>query len=197
MAIPVIERVPVEDLLVGMGDRSVDYDWSENAISGDWSWWEHGLCETCGHLTDVEGACENEQCEMFGKIVRTPSGPMMTNSYWPLNAPVDFDPDASAKKIADLPMRIIQISGGEYGLALTSGAHWGWELAEASVRLGFLPPASLEPSELADTWTARAEYVFAAMQRSIEHERARVDAKLDHLDHVRESLRRQGPEGQR
>ena len=97
---------------------------------------------------------------------RSAEGPMMNFRY-----PIDerhFDTE-SALTIADLPVCLVQDSMGTY-LALTGGGmDLSWEICEAYIRLGHLPPTHFALPDMADKFlTRRTALVVAAMERSCD-----------------------------
>lgn len=121
-----------------------DQDWSQVSLGDDDNFWEAVRCEECNAI--VVTTCGGEKhsdidpsvtCKGY---VPTVDGAMMNYAY-PL--PVDaetFDAEAAAAKIVDLPLCIYQLDG-EYVLALTGGGmDLSWEICEAYIKLGFLPP---------------------------------------------------------
>lgn len=200
MSTATFQRTPVEDLLFGAADFSTDYDWSEGGWGEGWESWEYGTCNTCGQLTDNSGYCENEACENNGAQATTLEGPMM-NYYWPFDTPVyddpdggflDFDPDEAAKKIADLPLCIVQIDGKKYAIALTGGGvDLTWEIVEGFTRIGLLPPA-LRPVAMADKQlNDRTKYLISALRRVREHQITQARFELEQLDRLTEHLQEQ------
>lgn len=83
-----------------------------------------------------------------------------------------FD-ESHAEKIADLPLCIVRFEDDEsYALALTGGGmDLSWEIAEAFMRLGYLPPlAYCDLPNMAgmDTGDERHRWVIAGCLRSCE-----------------------------
>jgi len=126
-----------------------EYDWSEGWPE-TWDWYRIPDCPECDVACERgEGderwswLCSNEACENHGEEVDDDndldSGPMMNYYYELPNG--DWSEDA-ARKIADLPLCIVYFEdSGEYALALTGGGmDLSWEICEAYIRLGLLPP---------------------------------------------------------
>jgi hypothetical protein len=91
--------------------------------------------------------CPNAECKQFGEEVdsyESAEGPMM-NYYYPLPSLPGSEYDA-AYTIRDLPLCIVRnlendTMPTDYALALTGGGmDLSWEICEAFMRLGFLPP---------------------------------------------------------
>ncbi len=92
----------------------------------------------------IEGALdENQFDDVFdsGREGDTAEGPVM-NFWYPCPAAINDDEEATEAAIAlrDLPLCVVEVDGN-YGLALTGGGQdHTWEIVEAFVRLGQLPP---------------------------------------------------------
>lgn len=72
-------------------------------------------------------------------------------------------------KLLGLPLCVVEVEG-EYGLALTGGGmDYGWEICEAYIRLGFLPPVYFDPPNLTNRGeSADDRVIMAAYQRGVE-----------------------------
>lgn len=150
--------------------RPIDRDWSEG-YGDWWKFLEAPCCQDCGgyahwmdgedlaksipdHVQDyrdrIEDAdwlawrCPNPECDSFGEEIDPldggAEGPMMNYAY-PFPGSLDED---DASKIAHLPLCIVIRDGYDSGceLALTGGGmNLSWEICEAYVLLGQLPPA--------------------------------------------------------
>ena len=119
-------------------------------------------------LLYVFAASEGESCSVIG--------------YW-WNLPLRNDDEAMevAEKIRDLPLCVVRVDG-EYGVALTTRSGWKtpWEVPEAYMRAGFLPPVSLAkkllaPNDLIDHENA---WVAAGCRRSLKVEIERLSSVL-------------------
>lgn len=90
--------------------------------------------------------------------------------------------------IEDLPLCIVYVEPeNAYGLALVGGGvNLSWEIAEAYIRLGYLPP--LEFCDLPALATLRRDErtmtVIAACRRSIDIMRQRLDHRTEALDEL-------------
>jgi hypothetical protein len=102
-------------------------------------------------FVEVEaGACANPECDRFTEEADpsdTEVAPMM-NYYYKLPNHHTFGP-SDARKLEGLPLCIVTFGRGqgaledEQALALTGGGmDLSWEICEAFMRLGFLPPAA-------------------------------------------------------
>jgi hypothetical protein len=127
---------------------------------------------------------ELEQASTFTGHGESIEGPMM-NYWYPVDSISDEDEAAdAAMTISDLPLCVVEV-GGTYGLALTGGGmDLSWEIAEAFVRIGMLPPvhfadlpsmAGLYPSE------GRRAPVLAAMIRALDVEAASLTRARERL----------------
>jgi hypothetical protein len=122
--------------------QPLDADWSEG-YGETWEYYEASACEKCGVLVVSRGDERHfdidDRTECDGHVPLA-EGPMM-NYFYPLSGSVDYY--ESALKIADLPLCIVDRDmNGDVGLALTGGGmDLSWEICEAFMRLGHLPPA--------------------------------------------------------
>lgn len=109
----------------------------------EWDFWEGVECEECDEIIVFHGSGGDEphtdldpdsDCE--GYVPRA-EGPMM--NYW-YRVDDDLDEEEAARAIADLPVCVVRVDG-DLGLALTGGGmDLSWEICEAYMRLGHLPP---------------------------------------------------------
>lgn len=134
-----------------------------------------------------------------------PEAPMM-DYYYPLPDFVDmlrmrgWSLEEAGRQVAtDLPLCIVGFGDEEkYGLALTGGGmDLSWEICEAHMRLGYLPPfhfASHLPRMADLTLDERVRWVIAGCQRScqvmrrraVEGARAALKVLKDLEHHLRE-----------
>jgi hypothetical protein len=146
--------------------RPRNVDWSEIDFieSGEGrtrgNFYEAIECHACGKTT-VRAPCESEcpKCRAEGD---GPEGPMM-NYWYPLGFECgDSQAHDMAWKIRHLPLCMVQV-GDEWGMALTGGGmDLSWEICEAYMRLGMLPPVHFELPSMCgrgaskrDRWIAR------------------------------------------
>ncbi len=124
---------------------ATNIDWRE-AFGEDcegWRAFEAVECDECSELRVCNGYGEEHCCDLDPEGesdcegVFYSEGPMM--NYW---YPVEVDDlDEAAKAIAYLPLCLVEFRDGSQGLALTGGGmDLTWEIAEAYITLGFLPP---------------------------------------------------------
>jgi hypothetical protein len=127
--------------------KPIDYQWDGQNFDLDetdegWAFWEATRCESCKGIVVGRGNvggekhrhCDDEtQCE--GYVTET-EAPMMSYFY-PLA--ID-DPEQAARALVDLPVCVVSVDGTT-GLALTGGGmDLSWEICEAYMLLGSLPP---------------------------------------------------------
>lgn len=136
-------------------------DWGEY-LQGDPDWFQCFQavdCQECGHIVissllgeeghrfiqdevtfiDDEGEEVTEETECMGTVIN--EGPMM-NYFYPISVedPHTDDLKEMAYAIKDLPLCVV-VMDDEVGLALTGGGmDLSWEICEAYIRLGYLPP---------------------------------------------------------
>lgn len=158
LACDAINATPINhaDWTVGLGDT--------------WEPTEASRCETCNEAIVGFGgerhdmADDTGECECKGHIGEQ-EGPMM--SYW---YPLAIDDTAeAARTIVDLPLCVVTV-GGETGLALTGGGmDLTWEICEAFMLLGRLPPmhfASRLPQICGRGTSERDRWIAAGCIRS-------------------------------
>lgn len=142
------KRTPVRDLSCSVVDvQPVTYDWSEGHEI-EWESREAVECQKCGKVLvlgtgggeDTHSALDsNSDCDGY---VGQAEGPRMSYFY-PL--PSTYAPsEEDVAKLAHLPLCVVEFTGGGFeghALALTGGGmDLTWEIAEAYMVLGFLPP---------------------------------------------------------
>lgn len=202
---PAVERLYVDTVHVTATTR----DWSEG-YGETWDYIAAPECPECGTFarwldgdddlfTGQPGEdtwpawrCPNGECENFGAELdpfETDGGPMMSYSY-ALPERDDFS-ETHAEKIADLPLCIVRdLVNDTYALALTGGGmDLSWEIAEAFMRLGFLPPLAYcdLPRMAGMDIDERRRWVLAGCLRS-------CDVAVTQATYAAERLRREyGP----
>ena len=144
------------------------------------------------YVTVGRERCPNPDCEQFAEQVdewQGDEGPMMCYSYelpaksgarrecWTLT---------DAIKIADLPLVIVYFNDDptDAALALSGGGmNFSWEICEAYMRLGFLPPTYFAdlPEMAGLPRTAVDRWVIAGCEKSFKVQRRWADAALAHL----------------
>lgn len=161
-----------EPITAAADDRD---DWAEliedheEAEDGPYSW------EECDH--HEEDARGLSACE----------GPMMNYYY-----PVDLrDMDDAARRLVDTCLVPVEVDG-QTGLALTGGGmDLSWEIADAFVTLGYLPPVHFAdlPNMAGMTANDRNLTIVAAMLRSCELMANRLARDVEHLGRTLDNLR--------
>jgi hypothetical protein len=147
IAVPKTEEIDVRELHYGALDvASVNYDWTEHEIGSDWEPYEAAECQECEHVSVDPGEERCPRCVAKGAegYLDSREGPMM-NYYYPLPGFSD-DPREASARLVDLPLCLVRIGGPTeedvWALALTGGGmDLRWEICEAFMRLGYLPPA--------------------------------------------------------
>lgn len=156
-----------------LDNKPVDFDWSEG-YAEKWEFWEATDSDDAPPV--VLKSWDNNTDHYF-------EGPMMSY-YYPL-ADFDGDPGDAAESIRDLPLCVVRIEErDEYGLALTGGGmDLSWEICEAFMRLGFLPPVHFcELPQMAGRGTsARDRKIIAACRRSLRGRKAETGRTLRRL----------------
>lgn len=177
---------PVEDLYYGMLDiKPINFDWSEGYIE-KWDYFAASCCEKCGQsITGRNGEAHNDldrDSDCDGHVPEN-DGPMM-NYYYPLPEFRD-DPMEAAKKLEHLPLVIVEFQdSGDRALALSGGGmDLSWEICEAYMRLGYLPPVHFcDLPEMAGRGKSpRDRWIIAACQRSLEGMKERQERSLERL----------------
>jgi hypothetical protein len=189
-----VNRQPVKELYTDSVEvMPLDYDWGQGYLE-KWEYFEAAICEECGKPVVVWGEGRHRDIEegtRCGGYVFT-EGPMM-NYYYPLP---DFDhwpdPAQAAKRIADLPLCIIRFSdSGEYALALTAGGmDLSWEICEAYMCLGYLPPLHFchLPSLAGIKLDQRTCWILAGCRRSAKVAAYRAREVKEKLRKLRKKL---------
>jgi hypothetical protein len=167
---------------------SITVDWDELNWPEGYEFWEAEICDRCGKARGVtsdelepkdpaEGYCRCDEPR-----VGEAGGPMM-NCIYPIPGSAIREPDRAALKIARLPLCIVRLNTDEgYALALTGGGmNLSWEIAEAFMLLGYLPPVYVAvPPEMSgrgnnrrDQWIIRGCKATAACVQSFGRELSR------------------------
>jgi hypothetical protein len=123
-----------------------DFDFGKG-YAETWEPHEASECEKCGAV--LVGLAGDKHCNLDddskcdGYVSET-SGPAM-NYFYELPVGRSFDTHAAAQILVHLPLCVVEwLDDSEhngYALALTGGGmNLAWEICEAFMRLGFLPP---------------------------------------------------------
>lgn len=152
----------------------------------------------CGFQGDVVPSCGGWECPRCGEQGETDQdeGPMM-NYFYALPDHARIDPTTAAERIAHLPLCVIEFTKyGEdvddslpnYALALTGGGmDLSWQIAEAHMRLGYLPPATycdLPNFAGMDTASPVNAWIIAGCRRTAEAHIARGRRMIERLDRL-------------
>lgn len=188
------------NMLDGYGERG-DED-------GSWSYTEAERCEDCGAVIvngddhywrafTEDGSSvgwlpmdeaqslggDHEACPHEGEDSRDlyAEGPMMS-VLWPCEIE---DPDEAARVLVSLPLCPVSTPAGD-GLALTGGGmDLSWEIAEAFLRLGQLPPSVLDlPAMAGYRLIPERAVIVACLRRSHELSEAWARSRAERLDRL-------------
>jgi hypothetical protein len=162
----------VEDLSCACVDvKPTSVDWSEG--HGErWTFLECSHCDKCGAIVDStmgeEKHCQIDLKSTCDGYVSPGEGPMMNYFYSVDGYAADAE---DAAKLVDLPVCIVTDPDGSDGLAFTGGGmDLSWEICEAYMILGYLPPVHFAdlPAYSSKKLDERAKWVIAGCMRSCE-----------------------------
>jgi hypothetical protein len=166
-------KTKISDLCYGMTEvKPVNYDWSQGHAE-TWDYFSASRCEKCREI--IPGRNGEKHCDIDGEsecdgYVPTNEGPMM-NYYYPLPG-FDGDPNDAAVALVDLPLVVIQFTdSGDYALALSGGGmDLSWEICEAYMRLGYLPPVHFAdlPQMSGRGQSTRDRWIIAGCRRATQ-----------------------------
>lgn len=156
--------------------KPMDYDWSEgydpdgsfmDLEGGAWTFYESDQCQACEQYTDGHGFCQTEGCEHYGDRLDSIEGPMMSYYY-----PCELQDPAEAAVVlgaASLPVCVVNVDGTT-GLALTGGGmDLSWEICEAFLRVGYLPPLHFcDLPQMGRGDSPRDRWIIAGCKRTAE-----------------------------
>lgn len=155
------------------------------------------------YCTVNEHECNNPECSEIGAHsdpYEGDDGPMM-NYYYELPDTQSYDED-DALAIINLPLCIVRLEdvgwsrSGTYALALTGGGmDLSWEICEAFMRLGFLPPIQYadlpgmagRPQDEDDLWVI--EGCKLAFKERLEQSQRHYDWGVEKLDRMKNDER--------
>jgi hypothetical protein len=162
--LPGVEALSCEDLLV----TPAMADWS-NGLFESWEYFESNRCEHCEEpvVSGGEPHCDVDSESECKGYVPGCEGPMMNFFY---ACTTDIDPEQAALAIVDLPLCVVVLEG-KTGLALTGGGmDLNWEICEAYMRLGQLPPVHFAdlPGIAGRGKSERDKWVLRGCLRSLE-----------------------------
>lgn len=176
--------------------RRVDWSQALGENCEGWRSFDAVECDECGrvHVLGCHGetSCSDE-CPEFeddegneienicnGSLIS--EGPMMD---WFYSCQLD-DCEEAAKAIAGLPLCVVEFEDGETGFALTGGGmDLSWEICEAFIRCGYLPPfvyASDLPDMAGKHRDPSAGLVLAAAMKTCEGLRKRAARAVERVE---------------
>jgi hypothetical protein len=117
--------------------KPVNADWTKG-YGETWEYTEASHCSECNAVVIGREGDRHRDVDSDSTCLGSLSGegPMM--SYW---YPVEIDDkEEAARALVDLPVCVVEVDG-QTGLALTGGGmDLSWDICEAFVVLGYLPP---------------------------------------------------------
>jgi hypothetical protein len=184
-----MKRQKISDMMVdAVGVEPIDYDWSAHEVgdgSGQWEWWEAVPCDKCGKYDTCccgggDTHDRNGKTKCAGTLAES-EGPMMSY-YYPLPYfPRDIHKACLA--IKHLPLVIIRFDGDDDRAALAlsgGGMDLSWQICEAFMRLGFLPPTHFElPSMAGRSGSARDRWILRGYLRACRIQRGWLARKAE------------------
>jgi len=170
------KRKTIRDLYCcAVGVDSRPFDFAGETYAEAWDYLAAVKCD-CGKIVSGFHG-EQRHCDVDEdtdcKEYISNEGPMM-NYWWPLPG-YDGDIQEDAAKLIDLPVCIVENLSNDvetsesYGLALTGGGmNLAWELAEAYMLLGYLPPYAILdlPQYCGQTMDSKRRWIVAGCKRS-------------------------------
>lgn len=171
-----------------------DADWSQG-YAETWENHEAQRCEKCNTILVTSGGekhwdidPDEPDCDGY---VPTSEGPMM-NYFYPIPH-FDGDTGEAAKTIADLPICLVTFNeSGETGLALTGGGmDLSWQICEAYMLLGYLPPLHYPgglPQFAGMKADARHKWILAGARASAFHAIRSARCALRSIRHTAQGL---------
>ena len=162
--------------------KPINIDWRE-AYGEDgegWIFMESAECPECGaeNYAQQEADCQDcgEQFETYNE------GPLM-NYHYPIPAG-EFSEENSAR-LSNLPLCLVEFEDGSCSLALTGGGmDLSWEIVEAFVQLGYLPPVHFcgdLPRMAGQVLDDKLKGLFAACEESLTISKGRATWALEKL----------------
>jgi hypothetical protein len=184
----------VKHLSVALIDaKPENCDWSRTGPHGDpsWDFIEAVDCYECGCLI-VDGEDHADDCARYGDDYRefdSAEGPMMNYRY-PLGSR-DYTVE-NARTIGYLPLCLIETDDGEVYMALTGGGmDLSWEICEAYILLGYLPPTHFELPAMADKkLDMQTATVIAGAIRANEVQADWAQRRIERMEHLKNKLPR-------
>jgi hypothetical protein len=168
--------------------QPIRYDWTAHQVGdgdGEWEWWEAVECRQCGKYdTCNSGGGDTHDRNGTSKCPGTlneSEGPMMSCCY-PLPAfPADIHKACLA--IKNLPLVIVRFDGDDDRAALAlsgGGMNLSWEICEAFMRLGYLPPTHFDlPAMCGRGVTAKDRWILRGYVRACRAQRRWIARKKE------------------
>jgi len=161
--------------------RPQNYQWDGETLGGvdGWEFTAATRCETCGTVVIDEDHAEDCEAAELDALDLGAEGPMM-NYWYPLEG---IDRWQAARALVDLPLVAVEVAG-ETGLALSGGGmDLSWEICEAFMLLGFLPPLHFTdlPGMAGRGQSESDKAVVAACQRSNRIASERAERRIARL----------------
>lgn len=173
-----------KDLIHGaIGVHPTDYSWGDNI--DDWISFEAARCDECQQL-NTDGSDYCPACRVAGKDVDLPTaeGPIM-DYYYGLPG-FDLNPETASRAIVDLSVCLVHFPGPDaWGLALTGGGmDLSWEIAEAYLRLGYVPPFHFAelPAMAGRGSSDRDRWIIAGCSEAVRYMSLRAEQARAHLE---------------
>jgi len=185
-----INLTPIRDLSYEHIDtKPRDYDFGQG-YPETWEYFEADECGKCGSVLLVRGEEQHwdldDETECEGWL--SSGGPMM-NYMYPINIEGG---DEAALKIAGLPLCVVLFEEDEeYFLALTGGGmNLKWEICEAYMRLGFLPPLHFcnLPEYAGKQLSLRNQWILNGCLASAKGVGSRAERDVERLEQLRKSM---------
>lgn len=190
------QRVSIYNMSVdAIESKPIDIDWS-TGYGEAWECFEASSCDKCGETIAVGIAVdsrhkdEDNSSECDG-VLAYAEGPMMNYGY-PINFRNDsYSVEDAVKKIAHLPLCIVEFQdteaaghfAGKIFLALTGGGqNLSWEICEAYMCLGFLPPVHFElPSMCGRGASEKDKWIASGCLKSNEVAVRRSQSRIERI----------------
>lgn len=189
---------PNKDLSAEFIDATpIDYDWTTGYAEA-WECMEAAECSECGQeivfsIGEEQHRYIDDDSHCLGSVCC--EGPQM-NYYYPVGRG-KYTTD-NAKVLAGLPVCLVwflesDFRDGTAGLALTGGGQdLSWEICEAYILLGYLPPIHFTdlPDMAGIKMTRRVRRILSACQESLRVKRRRVKSRYVKLRELRERIKK-------
>ena len=188
-------KTPVKDLWASLIDaKPQDYDFSEG-YPEKWEYFEAERCEECGNpVLHVRGEDyhnyldDDTECEGYVNA----DGPMM-NYMYPIRCDRVGGVEGAMEALVDLPLCIVKFEklDGHF-MALTGGGmDLSWQICEAYMRLGYLPPTHFAgvPRMAGKTLNTRNKWILAGCNQAVRVQIRWLRGTLRDIKTTREFMR--------